>query len=535
MKLMVLAFAAVLPVTAALAAAPSPPVPALAWQACPPAPEGSASTGGFQCATAVVPMDYARPGQGSFSLAVIRHPARDDAHRIGTLFWNPGGPSDSGTQYLPAAINGFPARVLDRFDIVSWDPRGMGGGSTPVVQCFDSAAEEDAFLSQRSPELAVTPDELAADAAARTAFNQACVARNGDLLRHVSTADNARDLDLLRQAVGEDRMNYYGTSYGTFLGATYINMFPDRIRSAVLDGAISPSAWAGNEGQDLGLSTFIRIGSDLGSQDTVRAFIERCGAVDAASCPFSAGSPGATWAKWRKLLARARQGVTLDGQTIDSRTILVQVQSSIYLIDPLPGFGRFPGYTAVSQFLQDAWQASTGAPATSQPADPATSQPADSAAAAPAGTDPAVYITSAGRQLSVVCGESPNPDTEAGAIAQAQRSYRRAGLSAWPFVAYCVGWSLHATDPYLGPWNNPTPAPVLVVGNIFDPATPYASSIRMAQELARGRLLTVNGFGHTELLNPSACAQAFIADYIIDGTLPPEGAVCDQDRLPFSE
>ncbi len=459
MKLALIALAAVLSANVTLAAADAVPVPTLNWAACPPAPEGSASTDGFLCASAVVPMDYAQPGNGStFTLAVIKHPAASTAARIGTVFWNPGGPSDSGTQYLPASINGFPQAVREQFDIISWDPRGMGGATTPVVQCFDNAADEAAFLSTWPPDIPVTPTEFATDATNRTALNTACINQAGALLSHVPTADNARDLDLLRQAVGEPMMNYYGTSYGTFLGATYINMFPDRIRSAVLDGAISPSAWAGNEGENLSLSTFIRLGSDLGSAVTVKAFLDQCGSVDPTACAFSAGSPAATQAKWRTLLARAKQGLTVDGQPIDNRGIIVFVQSSIYLVDPLPGFGRFPGWTAVAEFLQAAWQASESGPAG---ADPATSTGAATTPAVPSDTSgPSVYTTSAGRQLSVICGDSPNPATAAEASAQALVSYHRAGLSAWPFVAYCVGWTARASDVYLGPWNKPTAAPV---------------------------------------------------------------------------
>lgn len=114
------------------------------------------------------------------------------------------------------------------------------------------------------------------------------------------------------------------------------------------------------------------------------------------------------------------------------------------------------------------------------------------------------------------------------------QSYARAGVSAWPFVSYCAGWTIPAADPYLGPWNNPTAGPVLVIGNTFDPATPYASSQRMAKDLADGHFLTVDGFGHTELLNPSRCAQDYVAAYLIDGFVPAEGTVCRQDEPPLS-
>jgi pimeloyl-ACP methyl ester carboxylesterase len=504
-------------------------VPVLDWETCPPAAEGMASTDGMLCASAAVPMDYADLAGSTFSLALIKAPARNATDRIGTLFWNPGGPSDSGTAYLPAAIGGFPERVRDRFDIVSWDPRGMGGRTTPVVQCFDSAEAETTFLEANLPDgLPVTLEELARNAEGRAGFSAACIERSGDLLAHVSTADNARDLDLLRQSVGEETLSYYGTSYGTFLGATYVNMFPERVRAAVLDGAISPSAWAGGSGEDVALSTFIRVGSDFGSASTIRVFMDQCGSVETTACAFSAGSPAVTREKWAALLKRAEAGLSLDGQTIDKGDVLTYVGSSIYTVEPVPGFDRFPGWIQVAQFLEELWQGSA-APAT------AASQPSASAGtfASKTAESAGSYTTSAGRQLSVICGESPNPETADAVSAQIEASYARAGLSPWPLVASCVGWTARAANAYLGPWNNSTPGPVLVIGNTFDPATPLSGSVRLVQELADARLLVVNGFGHTVLINPSTCAQDYIADYLINGLTPPLGATCTQDRTPF--
>jgi pimeloyl-ACP methyl ester carboxylesterase len=341
------------------AAAPAVPVPVIAWQPCAaPLPQG------FDCASAVVPMDYAQPTGATFRLALIRHQAQDPGSRIGTLFWNPGGPSDAGTAYLPIAIDGFPEQVRRRFDIVSWDPRGMGGGTTPVVQCFDSAQAERDFLAKTFGDLTSIPvssPELAQSINARTRLNQRCVRRDGRLMAHVSTADNARDLDLLRAAVGEEKISYYGTSYGTFLGATYINMFPQRVRAAVLDGAVSPRAWAGNDRDARTLTTFLRIGSDHGAADTVKAFMRECGRVGAAGCAFADRSPAATRDKWNKLLARlAARPVTLDGQSVDARSLLAYVQGALDTTRPVPGFERFPGYVAVAQFVQRVWTAAQG-------------------------------------------------------------------------------------------------------------------------------------------------------------------------------
>nr|WP_294522692.1 alpha/beta hydrolase [uncultured Rhodopila sp.] len=507
------------------AAAEAVPVPVLNWQPC-----ADQQDAGFLCSTARVPIDYSDPEGGSFSLALIKHSADDSKNRIGTLFWNPGGPSDSGTQYMPIAIGGFPAQVTSRFDIVSWDPRGMGGDTTPVVQCFNSASDEATFtqnLYAGLPAIPVSPSDLAKLSNARTTLNQACVAREGSLLAHVSTADNARDLDLLRQAVGDAKISYYGTSYGTFLGATYLNMFPGNVRAAVLDGAVYPTAWAGTGKDSRRLSTFVRIGSDIGSSETVTAFLAACGEAGVASCPFAAPKAEATQEKYQSLLESLRTNpVTIDGQAVDDTAVISYFQSSIFIIHPVPGFDRFPGYVAVAQFLQDVWSATN-----------AGGQSSAAAQAAPAAvstaSQAATYTTSYGRQAAVICGESPNPATVTANVKQALFSDRRAGLTAWPLLAICLGWSIEAAETYSGPWNTPTP-PVLVVGNTFDPATPYSSSRRMAAELYDGHFLTVDGFGHTELLNPSRCAQDAIAAYLTDGTLPPDGARCAQDYRPFS-
>jgi pimeloyl-ACP methyl ester carboxylesterase len=507
------AVSAGLAVSAGSLPARSGAVPALEWGSCPPAPKGSASTEGFQCASAAVPVDYSELGGGTFSLALIRYPARDQGGRLGTVFWNPGGPSDAGTQYLPAAIEGFPEQVRERFDIVSWDPRGMGGRTRPVVQCFANASQERRFLSRHTgPAIPASVRELRAYIRRQTQLHQRCVRRNGDLLEHVSTADNARDLDLLRQAVGDERLTYYGTSYGTFLGTTYINMFPDKVRAAVLDGAVAPRAWAGANPDARKLTTFLRVRSDIGSRDTVAEFMRRCGAARRENCAFSSGTPQSTVRKYSKLLDRLKSSpVTIKGQPLDDRAARAYVQGSIYLLRPLPGFDRFPGWSAVAQFLEQAWRATKARSRGSASRAGVAARPA-------AAQHASTYITSAGRQLSVVCGESPNPTSLAGNVAQARASYRRAGLNSWPFVAMCRGWTARASDRYLGPWNRPTPAPVLVIGNTYDPATPYSSSRRMANSLAAGRLLTVEGFGHTVLLNPSRCAQDRVASYMINGS-----------------
>jgi pimeloyl-ACP methyl ester carboxylesterase len=235
--------AALLPPAAVAAAPPdagSPPVPVLAWTDC---------GGGLQCATAAVPLDYRRPRGERISVALARLPASDPAHRIGSLFINPGGPGGSGIGFLQGAGQLFPAPVRARFDIVGFDPRGVGL-STPV-RCFDSVVEQQAFFA-RFGLFPVTDREWRAAIAASQGFDRRCAERNAAILPHLSTANVARDLDLLRQAVGDRMLSYLGLSYGTYLGATYANLFPDRFRALVLDGVVDPVDYSTGRGDAAG-------------------------------------------------------------------------------------------------------------------------------------------------------------------------------------------------------------------------------------------------------------------------------------------
>jgi pimeloyl-ACP methyl ester carboxylesterase len=271
----------------AVADGSSASIPELAWQPC-----ADPGQSGFECATARVPLDYADPQGSTIDLAVIRHQASDPTNRIGALFFNPGGPGGAGTEDLPAWIDLFPAEVRQRFDIISWDPRGIGAST--AVQCFDTQEAEQNFFAR--PFLNFFP---VGDAQKRVwihryaRFGQLCEQRNGDLLAHVSTADSARDMDLLRQAVGEPRLNYLGVSYGILLGATYANLFPGKVRAMVLDGNVDPVAWANGGKERTFLSTSLRMGADKASAKTLNAFLTLCGRASTDQCAFSAGGAAA--------------------------------------------------------------------------------------------------------------------------------------------------------------------------------------------------------------------------------------------------
>ncbi|WP_316528438.1 alpha/beta hydrolase [Kitasatospora brasiliensis] len=492
-------------------ALPSPAVPRPDWkQPC--------TAAGFECDTVDVPLDYREPRGPSIHLSVVRRPATDRAHRIGTLFFNPGGPAVSGTAALPAVYGLFPERVRERFDIVSFDPRGVGASTT--LHCFPDQTAEQNLLDRLPAGFPVGAEQQALWTDTYARFGRQCAdSDTAGLAAHLSTADVARDLDVLRQAVGDERLSYLGTSYGTLLGATYANLFPRRVRAMVLDSALDPVAWSTGRGPaDRALPPFLRTGSDLASARTLDAFLDRCGAAGPAACAFSAGGAEATRAKYARLLDRLREGpVTVDSAqgavAYDYASAASTAATMLYAASPVPGVPG-TGWAALGGWLQQLWTA-PGTPS----ALPPTGGPRGQA-----------------QVLGVLCADAASP-TGADYGALADRAEARSG-AVGPFWVWqtqrCASWpSEAARDRYDGPWDRPTAAPVLVVADTGDPAWPYEGSRAMADSLARGRLLTVAGYGHTVLGNPSACAAAHEERYLLDGELPPRGTVCAPDHQPF--
>jgi pimeloyl-ACP methyl ester carboxylesterase len=541
----IVAAMAVLVVTAAPAASgateatqPGPPaVPALEWAPCPHDSPGG-MIGGFECATATVPLDYEDPTDEQITLALVRRPAGIGEDRAPTLFLNPGGPGGPGTFQLPGWIQFFPAELQEQFNIVSWDPRGVGGST--AVQCFDSEDELAAFLGpwQFFP-LGRRQQHAFIDTWA--AFGRKCLERNGALLEHVSTAETARDLDLLRQAVGDDKLSYLGLSYGTFLGATYANLFPDKVGRMVLDGNVSPSNWTADNARRPRLSLSLRIGSDTGGAEALSAFLHLCGTAPESNCPFTAGTPAATKAKFYELLDRLREapivlGSGADAQVITYPRLLTQLNEGALLIvqpydnEALPD-ASIQGWSGTAVVLQVLWEASDAA-GTDAPAARPVVGPADQVG------QTATVESYAGpeQQYAVACGEVPSPGPSA--FGRLDRfSTRRAGVmgppNVWVSDEPCSTWPVRAPAAYTGPWDKPT-APILVIGNTTDPSTPHENAVEMVDELANAHLLTVEGYGHTQVLNPSGCANDAMVDYLEDGKLPAEGTVCPQDDAPFA-
>jgi pimeloyl-ACP methyl ester carboxylesterase len=446
-------------------------------------------------------------------LAVIRRPADDPARRLGSLFFHPGGPGVAGTRALPAWIGSLPPAVRARFDLVSWDPRGVGASG--AVRCFASEREARAFGASLPAGFPVEEREIRRWGEGVARFGRRCGERNGALLRHLSTADSARDLDLLRRATGDPLLTYRGMGYGSLLGATYANLFPTRVRAMVLDGIVDPLAWSNGGNPSSSLSTSLRLQRDEASARTLQAFLRRCGEAGVDRCPFAAPGPGggaaATEAKFRALLQRlAARPIPIQGRPMGVAAVLASLAEQLAVVQASSGS---PGWVGAARFLETLHQGGSG------------------------GTPPARGDGLSGPALAVQCAESPNPRTLADFRRLASLAYRRSGAIG-PFWSWrdspCAAWPTRAVAPYSGPWSRRTLGTVLVIGTRFDPATPFQAALELARELGNARLLSVNGYGHTVLRNPSACAARHEAAYLIEGTLPPEGSVCRPDRPPFA-
>jgi pimeloyl-ACP methyl ester carboxylesterase len=506
------ATAAALPATASDAA----PVPVLNWGPCPTTNDAT-----FDCATAQVPLDYSKPHGETINLAVIRHKATDQANRIGSLFWQPGGPGASGVIFLPVEFNLptpvlFPIPLRERFDIISWDPRGIGSPdrfSSTSVQCFKTPQDEQNYENTLPTAVPATPEQRRAWIDGWAYIAQQCAASNtAYLLPHVSSTETARDLDLLRRAVGDKQLNLQGNSYGTFVGAVYANLFPKRVRAMMLLGNIDAPAWT-NSGDDHPiLGTFLRQNADEGLAKTLNAFLTLCGEQSKDQCAFSAGTAAATRAKWQTLLQRVRTSPVIEASDppVTYNYDLVVSTAVFFLFE-------ITEWPALANTLEAVWEGIT---------DPSRYPP----------TEPSVTGIQSVQQQAVRCPESPNPRNPAAYFGLAALATLRAG-AVGPYWSWedekCAAWPATAADQYTGPWNRPT-EPILVVNNTFDPATPYSNAISMVNTLANAHLLTVDGYGHADGGVVSTCANNYYSSYFIDGTLPPKGTVCQQDEKPFT-
>lgn len=466
--------------TAPPTAAPAPtatPVPApipepVVWEPC----------GDLQCGVITVPIDYADPAGATLDLAVARAPATDLAARIGSLVLNPGGPGGSGLDFLASFVRSAPRELIERFDLVSWDPRGVG--ESRGLDCgVDIAASLNDTISVADG-LIDDVERLIEDV---TELGAGCRLAAPDLLAHLGTVASARDLEQIRRAIGDTSLSYLGFSYGTRLGAVYATLFPEDVRAMVLDGAFPPG---------LSSEELARNGGDL------EAVLERIDRACARQPDCRVRDAGVVATVDRLLDELDRVGEP-DQLGLSDRTLLL-------------------GATLLAIYVPGAWPIYTDALADATVGDLTLMR---RLADAWFTTDGEFSDIFAGANLAIMCADQAYPADLGSAVRDAVVAATGVDVLADVTVgATCQGWpvagaALPAVDTAGAP-------PLLVIGSAFDPATPLRWARRLAGELDRAVLVTYEGDGHTIVSQGDPCIDAIAVDYLVDGDLPAPGTVC---------
>jgi pimeloyl-ACP methyl ester carboxylesterase len=488
------------------AGSPRLQVPYLHWGSC-----GPEAPPGLQCATALVPLDYDEPRGRKISLALARVPAADQARRIGTVFLNPGGPGGSGVDFAFGVGPDIADQLQGRFDVVGFDPRGVGA-STPL-RCFDTEDEEWSFFGTQ-PVFPYQPGQERSYFDTYNRYTAECLAHGGHIRSHMSTADVARDLDLLRQAVGDERLTYLGFSYGSYLGNTYANLFPGRVRALVIDGVLDPVRWSSGR----------QIEHDRTSAELVlREFFRLCDAAGSA-CAFDSASSART--RYERLAER----LLIEPATISEQGF-TYIYSYDFLIGDSVGFmyapEAWPEFAELLDAVADAVESGAGARRV------AALRTALLEQLIPDRAESEDYPNFLDAYYGNHCADAQYPQrfVQWSAVGREAGRASRSGPYWWWANAPCATWPTNA-DRYAGPWTATTSAPVLVVGNFFDPATDYRGAVASDELLGNSRLLSYAGWGHTAY-SRSACATTVVNAYLLSGALPPEGTVCPANPNPF--
>ncbi|MFE7773837.1 alpha/beta hydrolase [Streptomyces sp. NPDC057445] len=475
----------------------------LDWQPCPPPSEAegggeapSPLPGGAQweCAFMQVPRDYADPGGDTIELALIRAKARDQSRRIGSLIFNFGGPGGSGVSALPAAAKDY-EKLRERYDLVSFDPRGVG--RSQAVECLDNRQLDEYYAQDFTPD---DPTEEAEYEDRLRSFASGCEKNSGEDLPYVGTTNAARDMDLMRQVLGDDKLHYMGFSYGTELGGVYAHLFPKKVGRAVFDAVVDPTA-GGKEGS---------LGQTKGFQLALDNFSADCVARGDA-CQLPGSTPQEIQQFIVDLLARLEK-------------------------KPIPAVGdRELTQTQATNGIAQALYSKEYWPLLEQGLDEAD------------GGDGALLLALSdamnGRDRQ---GHYSNIQSANAAINCVDFKERyslqetKAALpqfrQASPVFGDYLGWGLMGCSewPVPGQWDDPDvsapgAAPILVIGNTGDPATPYAGAKAMAGELGKGVgvEMTYRGQGHGAYGSGSTCVESAVDKYLLDGKVPAAGTVCE--------
>lgn len=449
----------------------------------------SCGDSGQTCADIWVPLDYGDPNGTAITIKAKLDPAADTDAKVGSLFINPGGPGGSGIDYLDRVK--FGSAVTDVYDVVGFDPRGVAT-STPVDCITD--AELDAFVAaDPSPD---TPQEIAAMEDLWANFTAGCQDRSGPLLRHVSTVEVARDLDVMRSVAGDSDLFYFGGSYGTYIGATYAALFPERVGRMVLDGAVDP----------LARPLRSHIGQAVGFETALTEYLNFC--VESESCPLGDDVETA-----RDAVVDLLQDLDANPLPTASGRELTEGLGFLGVVLPLYSRATWPYLTQGLEYaingrgdvllaLADAY--------------------------AKRSSDGTYATNSLEVQSAVNCLDHP----ERASLDQIRSTSARFSklapvfgpVATW-FAYGCSNWPVSRAEP-LPDFSAEGAAPIVVVGTTRDPATPYRQAVKLAEVLESGVLLTRDGDGHGAYGSGNECIDEAIDAYLADNVVPEDGTRC---------
>ncbi|MGV9270327.1 alpha/beta hydrolase [Kitasatospora sp. NPDC003701] len=462
----------------------------IAWAPCADDPKTEkVDESAVQCGTLKVPLDYAGPAGDSIDVAVVRVPAAKQDRRVGSLLVNPGGPGGSGVSMVKRDPKQFDGPLHDRFDTIGFDPRGVG--LTAPVNCLDDGARDE-WVTTDAP-----GDEHG------KVLADACRAKYAKVLPFIGTRNTARDMDVLRAALGDPKLNYFGMSYGTYLGSLYAEEFPDRVGRLVLDGAVDPSVPL----------TEHNIEQYAGFERSLRAFAAYCAKQD--QCPL-----GKDQAKAADKLADFLDGLkqkpltTTDGRTLTANAAWVGVVDSLY--------GDEKAWDSLRNDLGWAMVRGKGDYLLAR-ADGYNHRDKDGHY----GASPDAYTA-----IHCADGATGAPTGEALQAAYAELAAKaplisRHEPSAALFDPDCRAWPFRSAEqPH--PITSKSAAPIVVVGSTGDPATPYAWAEKLTAQLGNAVLLTREGEGHTGY-GWSTCVRTSVDAFLTDGTVPAAGTRCPTD------
>ena len=454
----------------------------------------------FECTDLLVPIDYADLTVGTFEISVLRYKAQDQKNRIGSLIVNPGGPGGSGVDYAYNAEFIFDPDVLDRFDIVGFDPRGVD--RSEPIKCLNDAETDASYAADAKPD---NEAELAKAMADAKDFIDKCQSAN-KYLNHYSTAEAARDMDILRAALGDEKLNYLGKSYGTYLGTLYAQFFPDKVGRMVLDGAVDPNISILEQ----------NISQAKGFDDALGAFITNCATED--DCPLSKNKQEAikqvisvfTSAASNPLPRKIK--VKNDDRSATESLIVLGTASALY--DDVDGWPKLRA--ALGEALQGYGDTFLDL------ADQYTERSSD-----------AKYTSNTLDSGAVIdCLDWPDTRTIEETNADVKRFTDVAPIFG-PYLAYsniaCKYLTLPAKDKLTRTTNKITSvktAPIIVIGTTRDPATPYEWAVGLNKIFISSKLITLNTDGHTGQGRGSACVDDAVDAYLLQGISPKKNLIC---------